>query len=207
MAQAISVSQLLSKRRKLMQFDGEWLKSFGNPEMAGVWFVYGNTGNGKTTFVLQLCKYLTKFGRVAYNSMEEGDSESMKLAFQRVDLSECKRRIVLLDNEPIEELKERLRKHKAQNIIVIDSIQYSNLSYNDYKKLRNEFRDTLFIIVSHAKGKAPADNRADSIRYDASIKIWVEGYVAFVKSRYHTGDEVQYVIWPEEAEKYHGKNQ
>jgi len=205
MARAISVNQLLTKRRRLMQFDGEWLDAFGCPELAGVWFIWGNSSNGKTTFVLQLCKYLTKFGRVAYNSMEEGDSESMKLAFQRVDLSSCARRIILLDNEPIDELKERLRLHKAQRIIVIDSIQYSNMSYSDYKELRNEFRDVLFIIVSHAKGKEPKDNRADSIRYDASVKIWIEGFKAFITSRYRTGDVAEMVIWKEQAEKYFGQ--
>ena len=189
-----------------MSFDGKWLESFGNPEMAGVWFVYGNTGNGKTSFVLQLCKYLTKFARVAYNSMEEGDSESMKLAFQRVDLSPCKRRIVLLDNEPIAELKDRLRKHKAQTVVVIDSIQYSDMSYQDYKELRNEFRDTLFIIISHAEGNKPADRRANSIRYDASVKIWIEGYKAFITSRYRVGDIVEQTIWKEQSEKYHSAN-
>jgi len=124
MARAISVNQLLTKRRKLMAFEGEWLDCIGMPELSGSWFIYGNSGNGKTTFVLQLCKYLSKFGRVAYNSMEEGDSESMRLAFMRTGMEACKRRIVLLDNEPLNELMERLRKHKSQKIIVIDSIKY-----------------------------------------------------------------------------------
>jgi len=203
MARAISVNQLLSKKRKLLPFAGEWLDCFGSPELAGSWFIYGSSGNGKTSFVLQLCKYLTQFGRVAYNSMEEGDSESMKLAFLRTDMSECKRRIVLLDNESIPELKVRLKKHKSQKIIVIDSVQYSGMTYSEYKELRNEFRDVLFIIISHAEGKKPADKRAESIRYDASVKIFVEGYVAYITSRYRTGDVKEYKIWKEQADKFY----
>lgn len=189
-----------------MEFTGEWLKSFGRPEMAGSWFIFGHSGHGKTTFVLQLCKYLTEFGRVAYNSMEEGASESMKIAFVRVDMMDVRRKLILLDNEPIDELKERLRKHKAPKIVVIDSIQYSGMNYPEYKKLKDEFRDVLFIIVSHAEGKKPADRRACSIRYDAAVKIFVEGYKAFITSRFTTDDNNEFVIWDEGADAYHSAN-
>ncbi len=35
----------------------------------------------QTRFALQLGKYLTHFGRVAYNSLEEGASVAMRTAF------------------------------------------------------------------------------------------------------------------------------
>lgn len=207
MARAISVNQLFSKKRKLLPFTGEWLECFGTPELSGSWFIWGNSGNGKTSFVLQLCKYLTNFSRVAYNSMEEGDSESMRLAFIRTGMDECKRRIVLLDNEPVADLKERLRKHKAQKVVVIDSIQYSGMTYAEYKELRNEFRDTLFIIISHAEGRNPADRRAASIRYDASVKVYVEGYKAYITSRFRSGDVKEYAVWRDQADKFHSADQ
>jgi len=183
-------------------FDGEFAASFGTPELKGAWFVWGNSGNGKTSFVLQLCKYLTKFGRVAYNSMEEGDSESFKIACQRERMEEAKRKFILLDKEPIAELKERLRKRKAPQVVVIDSIQYSQMSYSEYTELLNEFGNTLFLIISHSEGKEPEGKIAKKIRFDAFIKIRVEGFVAFVKSRY--GGDKPYTIWDEGAEKYHG---
>lgn len=202
MARAISITQLYSKKRKLLMFDGEFAASFGTPELKGAWFVWGNSGNGKTSFVLQLCKYLTKFGRVAYNSMEEGDSESFKIACQRERMEEAKRKFILLDKEPIAELKERLRKRKAPQVVVIDSIQYSQMSYSEYTELLNEFGNTLFLIISHSEGKEPEGKIAKKIRFDAFIKIRVEGFVAFVKSRY--GGDKPYTIWDEGAEKYHG---
>jgi hypothetical protein len=202
MARAISVSQVLSKKRKLMEFEGAFYDSFGRPEMAGSWIVWGGSGSGKTTFVMLLCKYLTKFARVCYNSMEEGDSESIKLAFQRVGMEEVKRRLILLDNEPMHELKDRLRKHKAPGIVVIDSIQYSGMSYAEYKAMRDEFKSTLFIIISHAEGKEPSNKVAKAVRYDSFVKIRVEGYKAFTTSRYGGGEP--FVIWKEGAEKYHG---
>lgn len=206
MARAISVTELFQKKRNLAKFDDIWLRCFGNPELAGCWLVYGGSGNGKTSFVLKLCKYLAAFGRIAYNSMEEGDSESMKQAFMRNEMEDVRNRIVLLDNEPIDELKERLKKHKAQKIVVIDSVQYSGLSYPQYKELRNQFRDVLFILVSHADGRKPADRRAVSILYDASVKIYVEGFKAYVSSRYRTGEIEEYDIWPDKSATFHLKS-
>lgn len=205
MARAVSIEQLYNKKRKLMEFDNEWLASFGKPEQKGAWIIWAESGSGKTTFVAQLCKYLTRFGRVAYNSLEEGDSESMKLAFKRVGMEEVKRKIILLDREPIEELKERLRKHKAPQMVVIDSLQYSQLSYKDYIALKNEFDSTLFIFISHAEGKQPAGRVGKSIRYDVAVKVRVEGYRAFVVSRYGGGES--YTIWAEGAAKYFGEEQ
>ena len=206
MAKAISVTQLMRRKSKLMKFEGKWLNSFGKPEFGGTWLIWGGSGNGKTSLVLQLCKYLTQFGRVAYNSLEEGFSESMKLAFAREGMMEVAGRMVLLDKEPIEELKERLRKRKAPQIVVIDSIQYSDLNYKGYKELNDEFRHVTFIIISHAEGKKPADRRANSIRYDASVKIFIEGYIAFVTSRYNSVGTSEFVIWEKGAEEYHGAN-
>ena len=202
MARAISVTQLYAKKRKLFQFDGEFAENIGLPEQRGAWIIWAQSGSGKTTFTMQLCKYLSRFGRVAYNSMEEGDSESLKLACRRVGMEQVKGRFIILDNEPIAELKERLRKHKAPQIVVIDSIQYSQMSYKDYIALKEEFKNVLFLIISHAEGKEPEGKVAKKVRYDAAVKIFVEGYAAFTVSRYGGGKP--YIIWKEGANKYHG---
>ncbi len=201
MARAVSVSQLYSKKRKLLAFEGEMAASFGQPEMKGAWLIWGGSGNGKTTFIAQLSKYLTQFGRVAYNSLEEGDSESLKLTFKRVAMHEVGRKIIIL-SETMVELKKRLKKHKAPQIVVIDSSQYSQMTYKEYVEMRAEFPNVLFLIISHAEGKEPEGKVAKKIRYDAFVKIRVEGYMAFAASRYGGGKP--YVIWKEGADRYHG---
>lgn len=57
--------------------------------------VWGNSGNGKTSFVMQLCKYLCRFGRVAYNSLEEGASLTMKNTLIEFGMAEVNRRFLL----------------------------------------------------------------------------------------------------------------
>lgn len=202
MGRAISVSQLLNSKKNLLDFDGEWKRVIGCPELTGSWIIWGNSSNGKTSFTLQLVKYMCRFAKVAYNSLEEGDSESLRTAFRKGKMSEVARKLIVLDCEPIDEMSERLSKKHAPKIVVIDSLQYSGLSYNDYKKLKAAHRDKLFIFISHADGKHPDGRVGKSIRYDAMVKIRVEGYRAFVKSRYADGDEDYLTVWKEGARKY-----
>lgn len=204
LSRAISVSQLETMTFNELPFEGDWYEAVGKPEISGSWLIWGDSGNGKTRFALQLCKYLAQFCRVAYNSMEEGASASMKKAFREVGMKEVKRQVILLDNEPINELKERLRKRRSPDVVVIDSVQYTGMSYRDYTALRAEFRNKLFILISHADGKNPAGRTAKSIRYDAFVKIRIEGYRAFALSRY--GGGTPYTIWKEGAEAYYNED-
>jgi hypothetical protein len=204
MTRAISVNQFFKKKRKIYHLEGDFKNLIGSPEKGGTWIVWGDSSNGKTTFVCQLAKYLTKFSIVLYNSMEEGDSESLKKAFVRVGMNEVKRRLLLLPNEPIEQMKERLRLHKSAKIVIVDSIQYSQMTYKEYKALKEEFPKHLFIFISHEENKLPEGKVAKKVRYDASVKIRVNGYVAFASSRYAEEESKPYTIWKEGAEKFHG---
>jgi KaiC/GvpD/RAD55 family RecA-like ATPase len=204
MGRALSVTALLSKKMSLLQFEDRFYDLIGCPQLTGTWIIWAPPGSGKTTFTLELCKYLTKFGRVAYDTLEEGASESFKKAIQRVNMKEVGTKFIILDKEPISELKERLRKKKAPKIVVIDSFQYAQINYNQYTEMVDEFRDTLFIIISHEESKKPEGRAAKKVWYDAMVKIRVDGYVAFSTSRYAVDVTRPYVIWEAGALKYHG---
>ena len=197
---AISIHQLYRTNIRSLEFTGEWLDAIGCPEPSGSWLIWGNSGNGKTRFALQLAKYLCTLGRkVAYDSLEEGVSLSLRNAIEDCNMQEVSRRFVLLDKEPVPELTERLKMKKSPEVIIIDSIQYTGLTYADYKLLKDRFRTKLFILVSHAEGSHPAGRVARSIRFDANVKIWIEGFQAFAASRYGGGEP--YMIWDEGAFK------
>ena len=55
MKRAISVRDILDKKYETFPFEGKWKEAFDTPENRGVWFIWGNSGNGKTSFVMQLC--------------------------------------------------------------------------------------------------------------------------------------------------------
>ena len=53
-----SLKNLEERRHEYLPFDGEWEQAFGHPEKSGCWIVYGHSGQGKTSFVLQLARKL-----------------------------------------------------------------------------------------------------------------------------------------------------
>lgn len=199
---AVSVAELTAKKFKIMDFTGRWLESFGKPERSGVIIIWAHSGNGKTTFALDFAKYLTNFGKVAYDTLEEGARRSFQKSVELVNMNEVSKRFIILNREPLEELKNRLRKRKSPDIIFIDSLQYTGITKKEYIALKEEFTNKLFVFVSHAEGKEPKGTTAQFIRYDADIKIRVEGYRAFPVGRYDGGEP--YTIWHEGAFKYWG---
>lgn len=195
---AIPVNELLSTKFRGLPFEGKWYESFGCPELTGTWIIWGNSGNGKTRFALQLAKYLAGFCKVAYNSLEEGISLSLRTAIEQVNFNGSGKNLLLLDKEPVSELMTRLARPRSPEVVIIDSLQYTGMSYKEYKVLRDRYRRKLFVLISHAEGKMPEGRVAKSVRFDAMCKIWIEGYVAYPVSRYGGGEP--YVIWEEGAE-------
>ena len=94
-------------------------------------------------------------------------------------------------------------------MVVIDSLQYLDKFYmQQFKALKAEFPDKLFVFISQAdkSGKNPDGLMAKKIRYDADIKIKVEGFKAFVTTRYEDSDRgeggADYIVWKQGADEY-----
>lgn len=196
---AISVNEILKKKFIEMPFVGEFKNSFGTPERSGVWIIWGNSGNGKTSFAMQVAKYLAGFGKVAYNSLEEGPRKSLQMAVRRNNMQLVSKKFVIL-SEDIDALVKRLSKKKSPDIVIIDSFQYTGLTKTEYKTLKQAFPKKLFIFISHAEGKNPEGRPAKFVRYDADVKIRIEGYKAFFTSRFGGGEP--FTIWHEGASEY-----
>lgn len=203
LSRAYSAKQVINKKRKVYEFDGDFKDSFGNPEQNAVWFIWGQSGNGKTRLVLEICKYLTRFDKVDYDSLEEGACQSMAIALRDTQMEEVEGKFRLLDVMPFEDLVRRLAGKKQAGFAVIDSVQYAGFDYDRYKEVKQKLRKKCLIFISHATGNNPKGNTADSIRYDSSIKVHVVGYVAKVVSRY--GGNKPFIIWEDGAKKYWGK--
>lgn len=201
---ALTVQNILDKKYKLFDFTERWYEAFDKPEMVGVWFIWGNSGNGKTSFVIQLIKELVKFEKVHFCSLEEGTSHTLQKSFSNFSMNDMNNSDLHVVSETISELTERLKHKKSRRIVVIDSFQYTLMSYRDYLEFKQQFPDKLLIFISHADGKNPAGRSAKSVMYDASLKIYIEGYRAFSKGRY-IGDTGYFDIWPEKAMKWYGQ--
>ena len=123
----------------------------------------------------------------------------------RFNMQEVNRRFLLLDNESMEQLTLRLKRQKSPDFVVIDSFQYTQMTYRQYIEFKEKHRDKLLIFISHASGRLPTGRSAKSVMFDASLKIYVEGYRAFSKGRF-IGPRGHFDIWPEEARKHWGED-
>lgn len=202
MKRALSVNNILTAKYNTLPFDGEWQKAVGNPELTGSWVIYGPPKNGKTSFAFMLAKYLTQFKRVVYDSVEEGGSLTIQMQIERHKMLDVSGRFTILDKEDIDELKVRLDRHKSPDVIFIDSVQFLDMKFSQYKELKARYPQKLFVYISHVNGTQPEGQVAKRIWRDANVIFRVEGYRAFPTSRYGGGEHID--IWKERAEAYHG---
>lgn len=204
MAKSLSARQVLSIKRRSITLGDGWDGCFGAMDRHGVVFIWGNSGNGKSSAVASLAKALTAFGPVLFVSLEEGYSLSLQNTFKRFGLQDCGSRIQVLESASIDDLDERLSRPKSAEFVIVDSFQYLQISYKRYIAFKERHRNKLLIFVSHAEGKQPATRAARSVKYDASLKVWVEGYKAFSKGRF-IGPTGEKVIWEQGAAEYWGE--
>lgn len=189
MARAVSNSNFLAKQFELADFEGEWLAHIGRPSLAGIWFVYGKSGSGKTTYCLKLAKYLAGFGKkIAYNSLEQGISPSLQTAWKRCNMKEIGSQIILIDKEDLQSLRERLSKRHSPDVVFIDSVAYLRNKLDDILSLRREFPRKLFVMIGQEKDGEARGVKQLLIKHDADVKIRLVGGTAMCETRYETLD-------------------
>ncbi|MDR2130995.1 MAG: ATP-binding protein [Odoribacteraceae bacterium] len=207
LARALSNRNVSSARFEVADFDGAWLASFGRPELRGAWLIHGKSGGGKTHLALMLLKYLCRFvDRVAYDTLEQGLSLSFQNAWRDAGMSGAGSRVIVLDRESIDDLRARLRRRKSPGVVVIDSITaLEGFTRPVFTRLTRDFPGKLFIFVAHEEGGRPYPAIANHVHKLAEVKARVEGYKAFVSTRFRGGDGeggAEFVIWEEGAARY-----
>jgi hypothetical protein len=200
MPKLISIDTLLGLEFDKLNLSPEWHDLVGDATPGGAWLIWGNSNNGKSYFSLQVAKELSRLGKLVYYSFEMGLGATLRTAAEKLNLSGAK---IYTAVESFDEIKARLTSDKKIKFVIVDSLQYLNLKYEDYKEFKKEFFDNrLLILISHAEGKEPKNENAKAMRYDADVKIWVEGYKAFANTRFDNAKRKPYTIWHQEAAKY-----
>lgn len=203
-----TVENILSKKFNPLEFTGEWAEALGAPDASFSAIIWGNSSNGKTEFALQFAKYLSNFGKVAYNSLEQGLSATIQSAIERNYMQECGNSFMLLDREPFDMLLKRMKRPRSPQFLFIDSVQYMRINKTQYYALKElmQAKRKGIIWVSQARGKEPKGALADDIRYDVDLKLWVQGFKMFPEGRLNGGG-ASYTIWEERAAEYWSKIQ
>jgi len=205
MKRALGVTEFLSKKFIEFDFENQWLLAMGKPEKNFKAIIYGKPKNGKTEFCIMFAKYLTRFGKVLYNSFEQGHSKSLQDAFVRKNMMDVRGKIIVTHKEKFDQMHHRLKMKKSPNIIFIDSVNHIKLTQEQWKQLTEDFSKKVFIVVSHATGDEPKGGTAEFIQYDVDISILVKGFVAHCQGRFGGGDDI--IIWQEGYQRYMARQQ
>lgn len=206
MAKVLGLKQLLGKKFNYLEGLPDDIKeSFGRLVESFIMIVWGLSGNGKTNLLFTLVKVFMPFGKVLYVSLEEGFEASIVQTIHRhLTEAEHSGKIEFADHEmTYDMLVLKLSKKKSPKFIFIDSLQYWDITYDQYKFLKEKFPRKAFIFISHADGSKPKGTTAKAIQFDSGIKVHVMKFVAFITSRY--GGNKPYIIWEDGAKKRWGK--
>jgi len=181
---SIDINKLLAMKYRTYNLNNEWIKYIGEVERGFKMLVYGLSGSGKTTFVMKLCKELAMQGKVYFNSIEQGNAKSLQNVAAYCNMQDIpKGKMVIGDRDNFETMKLKIKSNKAV-FIVIDSLDYINLTTAQYKELIRLFPSRSFIIISWAEGDKPKSQYAKAIEYMADIKTYVNKGVAISRSRF-----------------------
>ena len=192
-----SAASVLSMRLSTYPFDGVWAANFGSPEKGGTWIIWGESASGKSTFVMQLAKYMSRYAKVGYWPYEEGvASVSLQRRMELCNMCEAGNRLTIYEPVPIDRLAAELSGLRS-SVWIFDSLQAMGLRYRDYDMLRRKYPRKTMIFVSQAERREPKNACARAIKYDAGVKIYVSGYAATCMGRYMPAPGTHYVIWRE----------
>jgi hypothetical protein len=195
---AVGMSDFISKEFKTYAFTGEWAAQFGEPETNFSVLVFGHRKQGKTEYCVKLSKYLAGFGKVYYNSFEQGYSKSLQDALKRNDMLKVAGKVIVGIKETVPQMMSRLKQRNSARFIIIDSRDYINLTAAQYRELREAFpRKAIIIICWETSGK-PAGKHAQDISYMVDAIVHVRDFVAHPTSRF--GGNEKFIIWNRRAE-------
>ena len=197
-------------RHDCMKFTGRWKDSFGCPSPFGVWLIYGQSGCGKTSFSLQLTKYLTQFDRVVYWTLEQGNTQSFQESWLRERMEECGSDVLIADDdESLASIQRVMGQKRGRGILIIDSLtplRARQFNVNSYEMFRKRMKTKLLVWISHEKQGLPDTAVGDYILKLADLKIRIEGFKAAVNTR--SGEALRdFVIWEKGCAEYWGSGE
>jgi len=205
MKRVLTIANINAIKVKRLALTNDFYQAFGAPQDRGVWFVWGGSASGKSSFLMQLAYEFAQTEKTLYNLLEEEPDDADYIdRTQLFNMHEVARNFHTAQFN-YDELIVYLKKRNAPKVVFIDSITYFGIDFEKYIKLKKQFKTKRFVIVGHASGKRPRTKLEEDIMFDAKMKIYVEGYAAYCKGRTIGPNGGIYTIWQEGYEKIQGQ--
>lgn len=208
MKKALTVNNIVNQKVTLIDFNKthpQLYQAFGNPQNKGIWFVWGGSGSGKSSLLLDLAKAFSESYKTIHNELEEDLDDLDFINRIRLKNMQDVKENFLTASYNYEELCEYLDKRDSPKVVIINSATYFFKDLQQYFEFTNRYKRKKIIIVSGmAKSNNPYSELETKIMYDANKKIFVSGYQALCKGRTIGPNGGVYIIWEEGYEKIRG---
>jgi hypothetical protein len=172
-AVAVSARELAKMRFKTIGYSGRFKEVVGDPAMGFRMMVYGKPFNGKSSFVIELCKDFAQLnkGKVAYLALEEGISLSMqkKIIDRKAD-----------NIDGLDFLGSMPSSFKGYSFVVIDSVSDRAISRDKLREIFLNNPQTCFICIFHATKTGSARGGLD-YSHDMDIIIRIDKHKPFTE--------------------------
>lgn len=197
MKRAYSPKEIVRKTYNTLPWGGPWAETFGFPEDRATWYISGSSASGKSSFVMQLAEELTHYGRVLYESFEEGLNQTFQERIKRFELDKRQGMFRVSVGDTVQELQERLARRNSPKFIIVDSFQEAEWEWPETKTLIEAFPRKSFIFISQEDKGKPIGKAAVRLIYKADVKVRVVGYRAYCLGRYNQDAASSFVVWEE----------
>ena len=179
----ISIQTLKQKRYDELDMGDYYNTLLGAIEAKTKIFVYGTSGSGKSVFVIRLADYFANnFGKVLYCSHEEALKKTMRDRANNFDISSKKLYVGEYIN--FDYMIEKIRRNYYR-MLIIDSVQYSQFTYEQLKQLDAEFKKRKLVVILVSFGTALKSPKCNTdIMHACDIKMFFDKGVAIIESRY-----------------------
>lgn len=200
----LTTANITTQNIERIPFDGKFKEVFGQPQDRGVWFVYGTSGSGKSTFIMEMAKEFAKHYPTLYDPLEEETDDSDFIdRVELVNMQDVGANFHAQQYD-IDELNEYLGKRNSDKVIIIDSATYFFKNWDEYIRFKRKWhKKKIIIIIGHAEGKNPRTELEKSIKYNAKMKIYVSGYLALNQGRTF-GVKNTFITWNEGYDRLQG---
>lgn len=176
----MSLRDLQKARFKTLQFEGNWKDLMGTPQEQFSMMIYGQSGQGKSTFAINFSEYLANnFGAVLYNSAEEGINLTLQDKMKNLKSDD----LFISHQKDFNSMKKYLKNSQCK-FVVLDSVNHMNLTPENVEELRAMDKTRGFISIHQVTktGEFKGDNK---FLHNCDIEIVVDKYLPTTKkSRY-----------------------
>ena len=189
-----SVTDIVNWNFRRVNLPDPWFRHLGDASKNFRMLVQGKPKNGKTDYVMKLTKMLAEhYGKVFYNSIEEGKSKTLQEAVVRNNMDEVKGKWMLAGpgERTFDGYWKKIIRPQSGQILVIDSLDYMKLTFDQYMQLHERFKNRKAIIV--VCWSDPKDVVAKKIEYTMDMVVTVKNFKAHIRSRF--GGNETYTIW------------